>query len=147
MATEAQGRVQQAVEKMLNDVEKDRLRPLLAASHMCAAKCYESNISGKAQLENCVQRCFNPAQQVQEFIGKELNNFQDRLGRCTRQCQDEVQDKVDSSTTHAEVTSLQQQLDSCVVNCCNNHVDLVPNMIKRINNLLAQFSKDSSQSP
>ena len=31
MATEAQGRVQQAVERMLNDVERQRLRPLLVS--------------------------------------------------------------------------------------------------------------------
>ena len=65
---------------------------------------------------------------------------QDRLGRCARQCQDEVQDKVDASTTHAEVTSLQEELDSCVVRCCDAHVALVPKIMGRIQELLDQFN-------
>ncbi|XP_065071732.1 protein FAM136A-like [Rhopilema esculentum] len=145
MASEAQAKVQQAVEQMLSDVERQRLRPLLAQSHMCAARCYSNKISGKESLEQCTQQCFHPVQQVQEFIGKELGNFQDRLGRCARQCQDEVQDKVDSSTTHAEVTSLQQELDTCVVKCCNTHVDMVPRIMGRIKELLEQFNNDNDK--
>ena len=67
-------------------------------------------------------------------------HLQDRLGRCARQCQDEVQDKVDASTTHAEVTSLQEELDKCVVRCCDSHVALVPKIMGRIQELLDQFN-------
>ena len=66
--------------------------------------------------------------------------MQDRLGRCARQCQDDVQDKVNASTTHAEVTSLQGELDSCVVKCCDSHVALVPKIMGRIQELLEQFN-------
>ena len=64
--------------------------------------------------------------------------MQDRLGRCAKQCQDEVQDKVNASTTHAEVTSLQEELDHCVVRCCDSHVALVPKIMTRIQELLDQ---------
>jgi len=107
---------------------------------MCAARCYSNSVSPKEALEQCTQQCFRPMQQIQEHIGKELGNFQDRLGRCARQCQDEIQDKVNASTTHAEVTSLQEELDSCVVKCCNSHVALVPKIMGRIQELLDQFS-------
>merc|ERR1711890_111480 len=117
----------------------EKLRPLLRDAHLGSAKCCENTLASKQQLENCMHASFQPAQQVQEKISNELNNFQNRLSRCAKQCQDEAQDNVTSMTSREKVAELQGELDKCIVKCCDSHIELVPKMMLRVNEVLEQF--------
>ena len=43
---------------------------------MCAAKCCENLTPSKEEVQQCMNRCFVPIQQIQEYLGKELSGFQ-----------------------------------------------------------------------
>ena len=47
-----------------------------AKSHLCAAKCCENLTPSKEEVQQCMNRCFVPIQQIQEYLGKELTGFQ-----------------------------------------------------------------------
>ncbi|XP_073239690.1 protein FAM136A-like [Porites lutea] len=139
MATSAaQTRVKEEVEKSIEKLERDQLRGLQAKSHLCAAKCCENPSASKDEVQQCMNQCFAPIQQIQEYIGKELNGFQDRLGRCAQQCQDKIQDNVDPTTTQSELTKYQAELNKCVDQCCISHSELVPKMFERMKKVLSQ---------
>merc|ERR1712241_1157966 len=138
MAAEAQNRVQHAVESMLENIERERLRPLLRKTHLDCAKCYENKSATKEQVERCMQTSFQPAQNVQQAISNELSSFQQRISRCANQCQDEAQDQVSGTSSPQDVAQAQTQLDGCVSNCCDKHIQLIPKMMSRINDVPQQ---------
>ena len=43
---------------------------------MCAAKCCENQSASKDAVQQCMNQCFAPLHQVQEYMTKELQNFQ-----------------------------------------------------------------------
>ena len=47
-----------------------------AKSHFCAAKCCENLTASKEEVQQCMNKCFVPIQQIQEYLGKELTGFQ-----------------------------------------------------------------------
>lgn len=47
-----------------------------AKSHLCAAKCCDNLVASKEEVQQCMNQCFIPIQQIQEYIGKELTGFQ-----------------------------------------------------------------------
>jgi len=140
-ASAAQTRVKEEVEKSIEKLEKDHLRGLQAKSHLCAAKCCGNLASSKDEVQQCMNQCFVPVQQIQEYLGKELTGFQDRIGRCAQQCQDKIQDNVDPNTTQAELTKYQAELNTCVDQCCNTYLELVPKMFERIKKVLSQVQE------
>jgi len=45
---------------------------------LAAAKCCENELSSKEQLEQCMRRSFEQAQQSQQVLSQELSQFQVR---------------------------------------------------------------------
>jgi len=142
-ARASQTRVKEEVERSIEKLEREQLRGLQAKSHFCAAQCCENLTSSKDEVQQCMNNCFVPIQQIQEYLGKELTGFQDRLGRCAQQCQDKIQDNVDPNTTQSELTKYQAQLDSCIDQCCKTHLELVPKMFERMRKVLSQVQEPS----
>lgn len=70
--------------------------------------------------------------------------FKDRLSRCAKSCQDEIQDKVSMNTTHSEASKLQDKMNKCVDQCCDTHRQLLPRMFQRMNETLAQLQYTTS---
>jgi hypothetical protein len=48
-------------------------------AHLCAAQCCEDQMSGTHNVQSCISKCFLPTQRAQEYINKEVNNFQVNL--------------------------------------------------------------------
>ncbi|CAH3153461.1 unnamed protein product [Pocillopora meandrina] len=142
-ASASQTRVKEEVERSIEKLEKEKLRGLQAKSHLCAAKCCENLTPSKEEVQQCMNRCFVPIQQIQEYLGKELTGFQDRLGRCAQQCQDKIQDNVDPTTTQSELTKYQAELDMCIDQCCKTHLELIPKMFERMKKVLSQVQDPS----
>lgn len=70
-----------------------------------------------------------------------IGTLQDRLQRCAMDCQDKVRDKVGPKTAEPDVARYRGELESCVVKCGDSHIALVPNMMKRIKEVLQQHQK------
>ena len=56
-------------------------------------------------------------------------------------CQDTVRDKVGPNTSETEVSKYRGQLETCVLQCADKHIALVPAMMKRVKEVLAQHDK------
>ncbi|KAK3729278.1 hypothetical protein QZH41_008517 [Actinostola sp. cb2023] len=94
MAAAAEARVKQELERSLEIIERDHLRPI-----------------------------------------------QGRISRCAQECQDKVQDKVDTNTSQADIAIFQQQVEKCVGNCCASHMTIAQHMFDKMKKVISESAK------
>ncbi|CAG0878959.1 unnamed protein product [Darwinula stevensoni] len=102
MAEAAQARVQDAVTKMINDLDKSILRKMQGNMHICAAKCCTNTEANLEEVHACIEQCARPLTGAQNYVQSEMQHFQDRLQRCVITCQDGIKDRVLPETTEAQ---------------------------------------------
>uniref|UniRef100_A0A8C2TI45 Protein FAM136A n=3 Tax=Phasianidae TaxID=9005 RepID=A0A8C2TI45_COTJA len=134
MAEAAQGRVQEAVENVVQELERDSIRGMQAIMFHCSARCCEDRTASMQQVQRCIERCHAPLAQAQAIVTGELERFQDRLSRCTLHCSDRAKDALEAGGGETRARS---QLDACVAACGDEHLRLVPGMAKRMRDGLA----------
>ncbi|XP_021230678.1 protein FAM136A [Numida meleagris] len=134
MAEAAQGRVQEAVENVVQELERDSIRGMQATMFHCSARCCEDRAASMQQVQRCIERCHAPLAQAQAIVTGELERFQDRLSRCTLHCSDRAKDALEAGGGETRARS---QLDACVAACGDEHLRLVPGMAKRMRDGLA----------
>ena len=61
---------------------------------------------------------------------------QNRLQRCAMDCQDKARDQVSSTSSEAEISAYRGQMEKCVIKCADDHMGLIPNMLKRMQEVL-----------
>ena len=86
-ANELQQKLQSAVEKMLDSIDKKHLRPMQKKSYLQMASCFDNNSASQSQLQSCVEKSALSIQNAQNVIQNEMNGFQGRLQRCVQSCQ------------------------------------------------------------
>lgn len=133
-----QTRVQEAISGMITTLDKENLRKMQADMYKCSAACCENSHYSMEDAQQCVEKCSKPLQVAQNFIGQELQTYQDRLQRCAMDCQDNVRDKMSAKTSDAEVSKYRTEMEQCVVKCGDSHIALIPAMMKRIKEVLKQ---------
>ncbi|XP_062452868.1 protein FAM136A isoform X1 [Rhea pennata] len=138
MAEAAQGRVQAAVESMVQGLERDSIRGMQGAMFRCSARCCESSTASMQQVQQCIERCHAPLAQAQAIVTGELERFQDRLSRCTLHCNDKARDSLEAGGTEARVRA---QLDACVAACGDEHLRLLPTMARKMKESLATLEQ------
>ncbi|PIO22445.1 hypothetical protein AB205_0185850 [Aquarana catesbeiana] len=107
----------------------------------CSAKCCDNEAASMQNVHNCIERCHMPLAQAQSLVTNELEKFQDRLGRCTMHCNDKAKDSFDSGNKEAKVRA---QLESCVMKCAEEHMNLIPSMTKKLKDALIEADKKTS---
>lgn len=50
--------------------------------HLCAAKCCEDKNGSIDTVQGCIERCSAPVNRAQQYVQKELGEYQGRLQRC-----------------------------------------------------------------
>lgn len=50
--------------------------------HLCAAKCCEDKNGSIDAVQGCIERCSAPVNRAQQYVQKELGEYQGRLQRC-----------------------------------------------------------------
>ncbi|NXX12165.1 F136A protein, partial [Podargus strigoides] len=138
MAEAAQGRVQAAVENAVQGLERERIRGMQGAMFRCSARCCEDSTASMQQVQRCIERCHAPLAQAQAIVTAELENFQDRLSRCTLHCNDKAKDALEAGDAEARVRG---QLDACLAACGDDHLRLVPAMAKKMKDSLAALQQ------
>ncbi|NXD71413.1 F136A protein, partial [Eolophus roseicapillus] len=138
MAEAAQGRVQAAVESAVQELERERIRGLQGTMFRCSARCCEDSTASMQQVQRCIERCHAPLAQAQAIVTAELENFQDRLSRCTLHCNDKAKDALDAGTAETRVRG---QLDACLAACGDDHLRLVPAMAKKMKDSLGALQQ------
>lgn len=50
--------------------------------HLCAAKCCDNKNGSIDVVQGCIERCSAPVNRAQQYVQKELGEYQGRLQRC-----------------------------------------------------------------
>jgi hypothetical protein len=95
-AQRLQLRLQEAVNNMVADLQKTKIRSLQKNAFLAMAECYSDTRASQQQIDQCISVQEQLMQAVHQTIGNEMNSFQNRLQRCSMACQDDVKDKVSS---------------------------------------------------
>ncbi|XP_053572076.1 protein FAM136A [Bombina bombina] len=138
MAEVQQTRLQNAVDSMVKNLERENIRKMQAKMFQCSAKCCENEGASMQQVHQCIERCHTPLAQAQSLVTTELEKFQDRLARCTMHCNDKAKDSFDSGAKESQVKA---QLESCVMKCADEHMNLIPSMTKKLKDALHAADK------
>ncbi|XP_072835267.1 protein FAM136A isoform X2 [Pogona vitticeps] len=138
MAEAQQLRVQEAIEGMVQGLERQNIRKMQGAMFRCSAACCEDGKASMQQVHQCIERCHAPLAQAQAVVTQELERFQDRLTRCTMHCNDKAKDTFDAGTKEQQV---KQQLETCVTKCVDDHIHLIPSMTKKMKETLAGIAQ------
>ncbi|XP_075533270.1 protein FAM136A-like isoform X1 [Dermacentor variabilis] len=139
MAEGAALRVQTAVDNMVKELDNSHLRKILGNVHRCAVKCCDNSSLSMDGARTCIMNCSEPLNKAQSKVEGELGNFQERIRMCVMQCENDVRDQMSSTLTEAEASKLKGQYDSCVVTCADKHIALLPQMQRRMKELLSQL--------
>lgn len=129
MAEAQQARVQKAVEDMVQSLERDQIRKMQGRMFRCSAECCENPGASMNQVHQCIDRCHTPLGKAQGLVTSELEQFQDRLTRCTMHCNDKAKDMFDSGAKEPAVRAL---MDNCVGSCVDDHLNLLPSMTRKL---------------
>ncbi|CAH2274713.1 FAM136A [Pelobates cultripes] len=138
MAEEQQTRLQNAVDSMVKNLERENIRKMQGRMFRCSAQCCENEGASIQQVHHCIERCHAPLAQAQSLVTSELERFQNRLARCTMHCNDKAKDSFDSGLKEAQVKS---QLESCVIKCAEEHMSLIPSLTRKLKDALAEVDK------
>ncbi|KAM4675006.1 protein FAM136A [Discoglossus pictus] len=138
MAEEQQTRLQNAVDSMVKNLEKENIRKMQRKMFLCSASCCENEGVSMQHVHQCIERCHTPLAQAQSLVTSELERFQDRLARCTMHCNDKAKDFFDSGAKEAQVKA---HLDTCVIKCADEHMNLIPSLTKKMKDALAATDK------
>nr|XP_060643555.1 protein FAM136A [Anolis sagrei ordinatus] len=131
-------RVQEAVDGMVQGLERGSIRKMQGIMFRCSANCCENDKASMQQVHQCIERCHAPLAQAQAVVTQELERFQDRLARCTMHCNDKAKDAFDSGSKEPQVKS---QLENCVSRCVEDHLSLIPSMTKKMKENLAGIAQ------
>ncbi|OXA56369.1 protein FAM136A [Folsomia candida] len=139
-AMEAQEQIQAAMGDMINEIDKSHLRKIQLRMHQCAAKCCSDEKASLEDTHSCIEVCSRGVHTAQNYVQKEVGGFQERLQRCVLDCQDKTKDKMGATPTEPEVDSLKLEFEQCAIRCVNDHLKLLPNLVKRMKAALAKQS-------
>ncbi|XP_067004434.1 protein FAM136A [Anabrus simplex] len=138
MVEEQRVRVEDAMTKMMNEVDKAYLRKMQADMHRCAAKCCDNSDMSLERVHQCVENCSYSLNNAHKFVQGEFEHLQNRLQRCIMQCNDEVRDKMGPNPSESEVSRYTSDFERCAVKCVDNHIGLLPTVMKKIEQVLSK---------
>ena len=131
-ADSLQRKLQDAVDVMLDSIDKDRMRPLQKSTYLKMAACFDSRSATSPQIENCIHNSSAKVQMSQQIIQQEMNSFQSRLQRCMADCEDSVRDKFPNITSEQQQSQAQGQLISGMSQCVDKHISLLKSVKSKI---------------
>ena len=131
-----QGRLQNAVDGMLQKVSTQYGRPIQRDGYLCSAKCFDSASISDTQLEQCLNQCNQRPQIMQTVLQNEMNSFQTRLQRCSQNCQDEANDmltpEIRSNPAHPQMATIEKSMLKCSNTCVDKHIAMLPSIEAKI---------------
>jgi hypothetical protein len=90
MAAESAKRMQDTLEKELDALDKNVFRPIQHAAYSCMAKCTNNNKDSPETVANCMSACARDMKRFDAIAQHEMEQFQNKLSRCSQRCQDQV---------------------------------------------------------
>mmetsp|Transcript_6281 Transcript_6281/g.9599 ORF Transcript_6281/g.9599 Transcript_6281/m.9599 type:complete len:170 (-) Transcript_6281:85-594(-) len=116
--TQLTSQIEGQLTTMVDEIEKQKLRPMGRNMHSCIVSCYDKiGKSGrKEQIEQCAQNCQMPYQQAGQVTQQEIGNFQNRLQNGMMQCQNDAQAMVtpDMQGDEKKMRQVENNLFKCI---------------------------------
>ncbi|KAI9916494.1 hypothetical protein PsorP6_017989 [Peronosclerospora sorghi] len=143
----ADTKLQDAVQRMADRLDRTMLRAIQRDGYVCAANVFENTNWSSDQLAAAVERCQQPVQQLHELLQLELQKFQTRVQRCAEDCKDKAQDSLPTSAnpSDAQIARAQKGMEQCVGRCVDSHVSLLPTISARIEQAVAKVKTTQQQ--
>ncbi|OQR81508.1 hypothetical protein THRCLA_23354 [Thraustotheca clavata] len=135
----AENDINHAVGEMMDKLERSLFRPMQRKSYEDVVKCFDNKNCSSEQLQHCIDRCQAPMQQVQNYVSQEIQQFQNRLQRAARECQDQAQDNLPRNPSESQIAAAQASMDTCINTCVKNHIKLLPTIKKRIEDTVSSI--------
>jgi hypothetical protein len=133
-----QRKLQDAVNTMMEDIDKKRLRIMQKNIYLKMASCCD--IDNPNNREECLQRTTIPIQKAQQLIQNEMNSFQNRLQRCSMACEDDVKDKFDI-TNEKDMDKIQKYHLNCASQCVDKQLSLLKGIQSKIEKDIDQLAR------
>ncbi|BDA40906.1 probable protein FAM136A [Coccomyxa sp. Obi] len=108
-------RYQKALLRMVGELQRKHINPLMKESFLCSAACCDLN--DDRELQRCLDNCQQRAQAAKEFIENRMQDFQARMQRCMQRCQDLAQESLPPNPTEKDIFKAQDKLANCLANC------------------------------
>ncbi|CAD5116642.1 DgyrCDS5513 [Dimorphilus gyrociliatus] len=135
----AQERVKNAVTSMIRDLDRDYFRKMQVKMYEDSANCCRNESLSMEDTQRCIERCTVSVQQAQHFMESELAQLQNRLQRCAMDCQDKARDEI-SKNSSSSGSRYKYDVEGCMVKCADSHLELIPNIKKRVKEFVNQGS-------
>uniref|UniRef100_A0A914PRA7 Protein FAM136A n=1 Tax=Panagrolaimus davidi TaxID=227884 RepID=A0A914PRA7_9BILA len=132
---ETQRRVKDAVDDLIDDLDRKFLREKQRKAFLCSAKCCESTGS-RATIEKCVDSCNKSMQKSHTLLETELSALQQQMSRCAMGCYDKQMGPDPSKYSEAQMHQFNEKIDSCVSRCADDHISVLPKIKSRLSNSL-----------
>ena len=129
-------RVQEAVDSPGEESGEGKYRKMQGLMFRCSTGCCADSQASMQQVHQCIKHCHASLAQGQALVTSELENFQDRLARCTVYCGDKAKDSRDVGSTELQV---KRRLETCVTKCVDDHVNLIPAMSRKMKESLIHW--------
>lgn len=100
--------------------------------HRCAALCCDNKNTDMRTVAQCIKKCSEETNQASSYIQREIAGYQGRLERCALDCQDNVRDKMTSSSSESDVERFRKMYEDCVMKCVDTHVHSLPKLTQKI---------------
>ncbi|KHJ83787.1 hypothetical protein OESDEN_16510 [Oesophagostomum dentatum] len=71
-----QQKVKNAVDSMIDEMDRTYLRDMQKQMFLCSAKCCEHKESSREAVENCVEKCNSGMKNAQKTLERELGGLQ-----------------------------------------------------------------------
>ncbi|XP_055320099.1 protein FAM136A [Sitodiplosis mosellana] len=131
-------RVEQEMTRMVDDLDRSTLRKMQGEMHLCAAKCCDDKNGSIDAVQGCIERCSAPVNRAQQYVQKELGEYQGRLQRCVMQCNDDIKLEMPPNPTEDEISKYTNKFERCAVSCVDKNIELLPKLFKTIKTVLAK---------
>ncbi|KAK2163798.1 hypothetical protein LSH36_74g11125 [Paralvinella palmiformis] len=136
----ANARVQEAVTKLGSNLDREYLRKMQAVMYRCMAVCCENEHYNMDDTQRCLDKCSGPARKAEQYISSELDRWQQRLQRCSIECNDKVRDKVTPQTSESDIAKYRKEYETCALKCVDTHINLLPDIEKKMKGVLKEAS-------
>ncbi|KAL1461019.1 hypothetical protein WDU94_012952 [Cyamophila willieti] len=140
MGEAANQKINDAVMKIMVDIDKQFLRKMQADMHRCSVKCCENKDATMEGVQQCLEVCSSPFMRAQKYLQMEFEQYQTRLQRCVLECNDEIKDKMGPNPKQSDMDGYTRQFESCAEKCVDKHISLLPTLFKKIKQYLSDNS-------
>ncbi|XP_051118143.1 uncharacterized protein LOC127242602 [Andrographis paniculata] len=105
---------------------------LQKAYFKCAYECFDRS-KKQDEINNCVEYCSAPVLNAQNFVENEMANFQEKLNRSLKVCQD----RYESAKLQPNSNNAMKGLESCVDSSIDDSIKLLPHLARKLKEYLA----------